>query len=285
MENDNILAPFEGRDIRKVWHDEQWYFSIFDVIAVLTDTTNPKRYWNDLKRRDSELDREGGTQISYPLKMQTAGGKQNVLCAHTEGVFRLVMSVPSPKAESFKLWLAQIGRQHIEEIENPELLTERQAEIYRAKGYPEEWVQRRIQSIETRKALTEEWKRRGVKEGQEYSILTATIAKGTFGITPSEHSALKGLERENLRDHMTPLELIFTALGEEVTRRVIIKDDAKGFSENQDAAVDGGRMANASMQRLESELGEKVVSADNFLGLGIEKDKKGSLPEAEKPKE
>ena len=225
---DNTLTPFEGKEIRKVWHEEQWYFSIFDVIALLTDTTNPKRYWNDLKRRDPELDKQGGTQISYPLKMQTAGGKQSVICANTDGILRIVMSVSSPKAEPLKMWLAQVGGERIQETENPELGFERLTQIYKAKGYTDEWIERRLQSIETRKQLTSEWKNRGVKEGSEYSILTAIIAKGTFGLNPSEHKKVKGLEKTNheLRDHMTPLELIFTALGEELTRSEAVKESS-----------------------------------------------------------
>lgn len=200
--------------------------------------------------------------------MKAADGKQRLTdCANTESIFRIIMSVPSPKAEPLKLWLASLGKQAIDETEDPELLTARQAEIYKAKGYPIEWIQRRIQSIETRKALTEEWKNRGVKEGHEYSILTAVIAKGTFGLTPSEHSELKDLNKENLRDHMTPLELVFTALSEEVTRSIIVKDDAKGFDQNHEAAAYGGSIASDARLRLEREKGIKVVSTDNFLGL------------------
>lgn len=194
MENSNLI-PFEGKEIRKVIHNDDWYFSIFDIIQNLTDTTNPKRYWNDLKRRDPELDKQGGTQISYPLKMQTAGGKQNVLCANTEGVLRIVMSVPSPKAEPLKMWLAEQGARTLEETANPELMTQRQIELYKLKGRSDEWIKERMQSIETRTKLTDEWKNRGVQEGREYSILTAIIAKGTFGVTPTEHRDIKGLTK------------------------------------------------------------------------------------------
>lgn len=275
----NELSPFENREIRKLWHDEQWYFSIFDVIALLTDTTNPKRYWNDLKRRDSEIDKQGGTQISYPLKMQTAGGKQNVLCANTEGVFRIIMSIPSPKAEPLKLWLAEQGKRTIDETNDPELLTERQAEIYRAKGYPDEWILRRVQTIETRKQLTEEWKKRGVKEGSEYSILTAIIAKGTFGLNPTEHGKLKGLEKQNLRDHMTPMELILTALGEEATRMIAVEKDAQGFEDNHEAALKGGQAGGLARRNVENITGVKVVSKDSYLPPPKETDK---LPPTDK---
>jgi DNA-damage-inducible protein D len=263
---DNQLTPFEGEKIRKVWHNEEWLFSIVDVIGVLTDSPIPRNYWTKVKKslvEDSQLH-----PFWMQLKMKAADGKNyNTDCANTEGVFRIAMSVPSPKAEPLKVWLASLGKQAIEETENPELLSERQAELYRAKGYSEEWVRRRMQTIETRQELTDEWKLRNVTENQEYAILTATIAKGTFGLTPSEHSKLKGLERQNLRDHMTPLELIFTALSEEITKRVTIQTDAQGFNENYEAAQRGGRVAGDAMKKVEKDIGEQVVSSENFLGL------------------
>lgn len=279
MKNESAITPFEGKEIRKVWHEEQWFFSVVDVIAFLTESRDPQQYWKRLNQRDQEL--KGTVQI-VPLLLETAGGKQKVLCTNTQGILRIVMSVPSPKAEPLKIWMAQVSTERLQETENPELLTERQAELYRAKGYTEEWISRRMQTIDTRKALTEEWKNRGVKEGQEYAILTAEIAKGTFGLTPSEHSQLKGLEKQNLRDHMTPLELIFVALGEEVTRRVTIKNEAQGFNENHESAVEGGRIANAALNRLETELNEKVVSESNFLNLIEDKSPKNELKSGEK---
>jgi DNA-damage-inducible protein D len=276
---ENQLTVFDNKAIRSVEHKGEMYFSIVDIIGVLTDSPNPSRYWADLKRR---AEKESGDKVfafCEPLKMQTAGGKQNVICANTEGVFRVLMSVPSPKAEPFKVWLASLGKQAIEETQNPELLTERQAELYRAKGYSEEWVKRRVQSIETRKELTDEWKNRGVKQGQEYAILTATIAKGTFGLTPSEHKKLKNLEKPNheLRDHMTPMELILTALGEEVTRTIAEDENAQGFNENHDAAIKGGIAGGKARRNVEEVTGKKVVSRENFLGLkGGEKT--GELP-------
>jgi DNA-damage-inducible protein D len=263
----NQLIPFEGKEIRKQWHNEQWYFSVVDVIEVLTESPNPSRYWADLKRR---TEKETGTKVfafCEPLKMQTAGGKQNVICANTDGILRIVMSVPSPKAEPLKLWLAQVGRERIEETENPELSFERMTALYKAKGYPNDWIDKRLENIKTRKQLTEEWKNRDVKEGQEYSILTAVIAKGTFGLTPTEHKDLKGLTKpsQNLRDHMTPLELIFTSLGEELTRQRAITDDAKGFDENKNAAIQGGTTAGKALKMVEEEEGKKIVSKDNYL--------------------
>ena len=266
MENNNLM-PFEGKEIRKAWHEEQWYFSVIDVIGVLTESVEPRNYWATLKKREPQL-----LTVCQQLKLKGSDGKNyKTDCANTEGVLRIIMSVPSPKAEPLKLWMAQTAVERIEETENPELLTERQAELYRAKGYTEEWIKRRVQTIETRKALTDEWKQRGVNDNQDYSILTATIAKGTFGLTPSEHSKIKGLERQNLRDHMTPLELIFTALGEELTNQYAVKQDAQGFNENHEAAEKGGKTAGSARERVETETGDKVVSKANFLHLKIAK--------------
>ncbi len=271
---ENQLTVFDQKYIRRTEFNGEVFFSIVDIIEVLTDSPIPRNYWNLLKRREPQLH-----TVCMQLKLKSADGKSyKTDCANTEGVFRIMMSVPSLKAEPFKLWLAQIGKQHIDETENPELLTARQAEIYKAKGYPDEWITRRLQSIEVRKSLTEEWKKRDVREGQEYSILTAEIAKATFGITPSEHSKIKGLERENLRDHMTPIELIFTMLGEESTRLIAAKNNAQGFTENHEAAQEGGNIAGGARRKLENKTGEKVVSNDNFLGL------KGNDPLKELPK-
>ena len=262
------LTPFEGKEIRKIEHNGEWYFSVVDVIGVLTESVSAKHYWATLKKREIQL-----VTNCQQLKLPAADGKNyKTDCANTEGVFRILMSVPSPKAEPLKQWLASLGKQAIDETENPELLSERQAELYRAKGYPEEWVRRRMQTIETRQELTDEWKLRDVKDNQEYAILTATIAKGTFGMTPSEHSKLKGLERQNLRDHMTPLELIFTALSEEITKRVTVQNDAQGFNENYEAAQKGGQITGGLVEKAEKEIGEKVVSGDNFLGLKASED-------------
>lgn len=270
MEN-QILMPFEQEDafeknksIRKVWHNEEWYFSIIDVIEILTNSKDPNQYWKKLKSRDPEIIK--GVQI-VPLSI--SAGTRKIICSNTEGVFRVVMSVPSPKAEPLKLWLAQVGKDRIEEVENPELAYERTREMYKAKGYPEDWIGYREKSIKTRKELTEEWKNRDVKEGQEFSILTATIAKRTFGLTPKEHSEYKGLKKQNLRDHMTSIELIFTALSEESTRLIAINDNAKGFSENHKSAIKGGDYAGKARLELEKEINQPVVSKDNFLGLGI----------------
>jgi DNA-damage-inducible protein D len=263
----NELTVFENKAIRSVEHDGKMYFVLVDIIAALTDSKDPKQYLEKLRKRDSDLDIYLRTNCTYLGFKGETGKTRQYLSADTEGVFRLIISVPSPKAEPFKIWLASLGKQAIDEAQDPELLTERQAELYRAKGYTEEWIGRRVQTIETRKELTDEWKNRGVKEGQEYSILTATIAKGTFGLNPSEHSKLKGLERQNLRDHMTPIELILTSLSEEVTRIVTVEDDAQGFNENLDAATKGGEAGRKARENVERITGKKVVSSDNFLGL------------------
>lgn len=263
MENQNSIVPFESQEIRKTWHDEQWYFSIIDIIHSLTDSPNPQVYWGTVKRRENQL-----IAICKKLKFLAPDGKmRSTDCANTEGVFRIIMSVPSPKAEPLKLWLASLGQQAIDEAENPELLTERQAELYRAKGYPEEWITRRVQTIETRKALTDEWKKRGITESKDYSILTATIAKGTFGLTPSEHGKVKGLERQNLRDHMTPFELIFAALGEETTRFKTEQAAKDGYYENYQIATESGQMTGDALKGFEDRTGIKVVSSENFLNL------------------
>jgi DNA-damage-inducible protein D len=278
MEMENKIMPFEGKEIRKIWHNEEWYFSIVDIITVLTDSSQPSRYWSDLKKK-SEKESNQSFDFCERLKLPRPDGKSYPSdCANTEGVLRVVMSVPSPKAEPLKLWLAQVGTERIQETENPELGFERMTEIYRLKGYSEEWIKQRLTTIDIRKQLTEEWKARGVKEGQEYAILTAEIAKATFGLPPSEHAKLKGLEKQNLRDHMTNLELIFTALGEELTRDEAVRNDAQGFNENHEAAQKGGSIAGDARKRVEERTGRNVVAADNFLHLK-EEDKAERLSE------
>ena len=281
MEQNNKIALFQEKPIRKAWHQDQWWFVIEDVVQTLTNSANSKGYIRDVRRRDPELSKGWG-QIAHTLSVDTEGGKQKMNCANIEGVFRIIMSIPSPKAEPLKLWLAEQGKRTMEEIENPELLTERQIELYKAKGYPDEWIKERISSIETRNKLTEEWQKRGVKEGKEYSILTAVIAKGTFDLTPTEHREVKGLTKpsQNLRDHMTDLELIFMSLGEALTRRTAIEDNSQGFDENKISAVKGGYTAGEARKRVEELEGKKVVSSENFLKEGKNKGKQ-NLPPAD----
>lgn len=276
MEELNLI-PFEGKPIRKVWHNEQWYFVVVDVISILTNSKDPKQYLEKLRKRDNELDSFLRTNCTYVDFKGETGKTRKYLSANTEGVFRIIMSVPSPKAEPLKMWLAQVGKERIEETENPELAFERARAVYKAKGYPEDWIGYREKSISVRKELTAEWQKRGIKEGIEYSILTAEISKATFGVTPKEHGQIKGLEKQNLRDHMTNFELLFSALGEEAARSITVDKDAQGFEENQIAAIKGGTMAGNARKNFEKELGKPVVSTNNFLGLkGTEK---AELPE------
>jgi DNA-damage-inducible protein D len=272
MKQNNSIVLFQEQQVRRVEHQNEWYFVVTDVIQVLTDSTNPTDYLKKLRKRDPELNKGWG-QIVTPLSVPTEGGKQRMNCMNRQNLLRLVMSIPSPKAEPFKLWLAQVGEQHIQEIENPELGIDRIREIYRAKGYTDEWIETRLKSIDIRKQLTDEWKNRDVKEGHEYAILTAEIAKATFGLSPTEHAQHKGLQKQNLRDHMTNLELIFTMLGEEATRTIAVRDDAQGFNENHDAAQRGGNMAGNARRSFEKTENIKVVSPDNFLKTLDETDK------------
>ena len=262
------IAVFQETTIRRVWHNEEWWFAIVDVVGVLTDSVQPEGYVKDLRRRDPEL-AKGWGQIATPLRVETAGGAQRVNCANTEGLFRIIQSIPSPKAEPFKRWLAQVGYERVKEIENPELASARARELYQAKGYPQAWIEKRLRSISVRGELTDEWKARGVAEGKEYSILTAEIARATFGITPGEHSQLKGLDvvktGNNLRDHMTDLELIFTMLGEASTTEITRRADAMGFDENRTSAKQGGTIAGNARKALEAKTGNKVVSKANYL--------------------
>ena len=262
------IAVFQETAIRRTWHNEEWWFAIIDVEAVLTDSVQPEGYVKDLRRRDQEL-AKGWGQIATPLRVETAGGAQRVNCANTESMFRIIQSIPSPKAEPFKRWLAQVGYERVKEIENPELASARARELYQAKGYPQAWIEKRLRSITVRGELTDEWKARGVAEGREYSILTAEIARATFGVTPSEHSQLKSLDKvktgNNLRDHMTDLELIFTMLGEASTTEIARRGDALGFIENRTSAKQGGTIAGNARKALEAKTGKAVVSKANYL--------------------
>jgi DNA-damage-inducible protein D len=263
MNTEDKLVLFQEKQIRRVWHNDEWWFVIEDVVAALSESRDTKQYINKMRSRDLEL-KKGWVQIVHILTVETEGGNQRMNCANTQGIFRIVQSISSPKAEPFKLWLAQVGYERVQEIENPELAAERARELYRAKGYPEDWIDMRLKSIDVRQQLTNEWKNRSVQEGMEYAILTAEIAKATFGLNPTEHKDLKGLKRENLRDHMTNLELIFTMLGEEGTRQHAIEDDAQGFLENKVTAQKGGKSAGKARLAYEKESGKKVVSSSNF---------------------
>jgi DNA-damage-inducible protein D len=258
------IALFKGKQIRKTIHNDEWWFSVNDVVGILAETENPTDYIKKVRKRDRELS-EGWGQIVTPLKLQTAGGMQKVNCANTEGMFRIIQSIPSPKAEPFKRWLAKIGYERIQEIDDPELATKRARAIYQAKGYPDDWIEKRMRSIAIREELTDEWKDRGIDEQRDYAILTAEISKAAFGVTPSEYKELKGLKRQNLRDHMNDLELIFSMLGEAATTEITRNRDAQGFDENKQAAVAGGSIAGGARKELEAKSGKKVVSKENHL--------------------
>jgi len=232
------IAVFRGKQVRKTIHNNQWWFSVIDVIEALTGNERPRKYWNDLKKK---LIKEGYSEVSEKigqLKLQAPDGKKYLTdCADTETVFRIIQTIPSPKAEPFKRWLAKVGYERIQEIEDPELATKRTRSLYKAKGYSDDWIEKRMRGIAIREELTGEWKNRGVKEKPEYAILTAEISKAAFGLTPSQYKRLKGLKRENLRDHMNDLELIFSMLGEAATTEITRTQDARGFSESKQAAL------------------------------------------------
>ena len=265
MEKTNTgLAIFQGKEIRKTWHNEEWWFVIVDVISALTDSVQPEGYLKDMRRRDVELSKGWG-QIATPLSIKTSGGMQKLNCANTEGIFRIIQSIPSSKAEPFKLWLAKIGYERVKEIEDPELATKRTRELYKLKGYSEAWIEKRMRGIAIREELTDEWKNRKIKEDREFAILTAEISKATFGMAPSEYKEHKGLKRENLRDHMDDLELIFSMLGEASTTKIAVSKNAIGFSQNKVAAQKGGKIAGDARKNLEMESGSKVIKKENYL--------------------
>lgn len=258
------LIAFESRKIRRIRHNEEWFFVVEDVVRALIDSKDAKQYIKRMKLRDPEL-AKGWVQFVPTLPVMTPGGVQNMACANTEGLFRIIQTIPSPKAEPFKRWLAKVGHERVQEIEDPEKAAQRMRELYKAKGYPEEWIERRMRGIAIREELTDEWKKHGVKESKEYEILTAEIAKAAFGVTPSEHKHLKGLQRENLRDHMTDLELIFSMLGEAATTAITKKEHPQGFTENKKVSKRGGNVAGEARRKLEKETGQKVVSTENYL--------------------
>lgn len=264
MDTHTAMVVFQGKNIRRIWFNEEWWFVAIDVIAALTDSADPSGYLKDMRRRDEGF-AQGWVQIATPLRVDTPGGRQNMSCVSTKGAFRLIQSIPSKKAEPFKQWLAQVGYDRVKEIDNPELAQKRMREIYAAKGYSDEWIEKRVRGIAVRDELTGEWKKRGVQEENEYAILTAEISKAAFGLTPSQYKKLKGLKQENLRDHMDDLELIFTMLGEASTTRIARNKDARGFGENEKAAVEGGEVAGVARSELEKRSGQPVVSPENFL--------------------
>jgi DNA-damage-inducible protein D len=272
MSDTTKISIFHGKKIRKTIHNNEWWFSVVDVIEVLTGSDRPRKYWNDLKKKLAD---EGYNELSEKigqLKLESSDGKfYETDCANTETMFRIIQSIPSPKAEPFKLWLARVGYERVREIEDPELATKRTVALYRAKGYPEDWIDKRMRGIAVRQTLTNEWQNRGVKEDKEYAILTAEISQATFGMTPGQYKKFKNLKRENLRDHMDDLELIFSMLGEASTTRIARSKDTKGFSENKKAARLGGEVAGHARKELERKSGKKVSTKNNYLAMDKKK--------------
>lgn len=260
------IALFKGKKIRKTLFQNEWWFSVIDVVESLTDSVKPRVYWNAMKTRVKSDDGIELSTICRQLKIESSDGKKyETDCADTEGLFRIIQSIPSPKAEPFKRWLAKVGYERVQEIENPELATKRTRMLYKLKGYPEDWIEKRMRGIAIREELTDEWQKRGAKENKDYQILTAEISKATFGITPNEYKKIKGLERENLRDHMDDFELIFTMLGERSTTEIHRIENSEGVPKLKQDAKRGGKIAGIAKEQLEKEIGRPVVSRNNFL--------------------
>jgi DNA-damage-inducible protein D len=276
MESKNRLSIFEGKNIRKTWHNDEWWFSVVDVVSALTRSSDPRKYWNKLSQRLRDEGNEVVT-ICHQLKLEAPDGKMRLTdCSNTEGLFRIIQSIPSKKAEPFKLWLAKTGYERVQEIENPELAQNRVKSYYELKGYPKEWIDKRLRGITIRQELTDEWKNRDVQEGKEYAILTNEITKATFGKTVGDYKEFKGLKKENqnLRDHMSDWELILNMIGEKATTDITQTRDSQGFDECKDSAKRGGNIASNTRREIEQETGKDLVSEDNYLHLAKEKRKK-----------
>jgi prophage antirepressor-like protein len=259
-------AIFQEKTIRRTLHEEAWWFVVEDVVLALIESRDPKQYIQRMKQRDPELGK-GWVQIVRTLPIATAGGPQNLNCANAEGVFRLIQSIPSPKAEPFKRWLAKVGKERLDEIENPELAMGRMQELYEKKGYPKEWIDKRLRGIAVRQDLTDEWKARGVASSVEFAILTNEIMQGTFDLKVDEYKQVKSLARENLRDHMTDIELILTMLGEATTTKLHRDRDSQGIAPLKKDAQDGGAVAGRTRKDIEAQSGQPVISTENFKQL------------------
>ena len=282
MDTDKALVVFQGKKIRRTWFNDEWWFVAADIVGALTDSKDPNGYLKDMRRRDEGF-AQGWGQIATPLSIDTIGGKQSINCVSTKGAFRLIQSVSSKKAEPFKQWLAQVGYERVQEIENPELSQKRMKDIYKAKGYSDDWIEKRVRGIAIRDELTDEWNKRGVETDKEYAILTAEISKATFGMTPSEYQKLKGLKKENLRDHMDDLELIFAMLGERVTTEITRSKDSQEFDECEGSAKEGGEVAGNARKDAENRIGKSIISDENYLG-GSEKENRKRLEKNEETK-
>ncbi|MEK7172246.1 MAG: Bro-N domain-containing protein [Patescibacteria group bacterium] len=264
----NKLVLFQSKRIRRVWHNEEWFFSVVDIVEALTDSTNPTDYLKKLRKRDIELGSYMGTNCPLVEILTETGKKRKTLAGNTENVLRVIQSIPSPKAEPFKRWLAEVGKERLDEIENPELAQERMKEIYEKKGYSKDWIDKRLRGIAIRQNLTDEWKDRGLTHEKDYAILTAEISKATFGMTPSEYREYKNIPdktKANLRDNMTDLELIFTMLGEKVTTEISHKEKPKAMMEHKKVARRGGNVAGNARKQTEKELERSVISKGNYL--------------------
>lgn len=261
------IKLFESKQIRSVWNEQEqkWYFAVQDVVEVLTESADVKQYIKKMLSRDANLKSNWGTICTLVEMKASDGKKRKIQASDARGLLRVIQSISSPKAEPFKQWLAKVGAERLAEIENPELASQRARELYKAKGYSDDWIEKRMRSIAIREELTEEWKNRGIKEQGDYAILTAEISKATFGLTPSEYKNLKGLKSQNLRDHMNDLELIFSMLGEASTKEIVVNTNPKGFIENKKAAKAGGKIAGDARKQLEIKSGKKVITSDNFL--------------------
>ena len=270
------LVVFQSKDIRRKWHEEEWFYSVVDVCGALTNSNNPRDYWYRIKKRVSDEEKAELSTICRQLKLSASDGKKyNTDCANSEGIFRIIQSIPSPKAEPFKRWLAKVGQDRLDEIENPELAQTRMKEIYEQKGYPKDWIDKRIRGIAIRQNLTDEWQERGIKDELDYAILTAEISKATFGMTPGEYKKFKNLpvkSKANLRDNMDDLELIFTMLGERMTTEISKEEEPDTFDENKNVAKRGGNVAGNARKNAEKELGRSVVSKKNYLGKDDKKE-------------
>jgi len=275
---ETALVVFEGKNFRKTWYNNEWYFSVVDVIFALTDSLDPKDYWYKLKKREKESSGIELSTICRQLKLKSSDGKKyETDCANVETMFRIIQSVPSPKAEPLKRWLAQVGYERIQEIEDPELAQDRAKEYYELKGYPKDWIDKRVRGIAIRQELTDEWKNRGIKEDKDFAILTNEISKATFDKTVEEYKKFKGLPNKkntNLRDHMNDLELIFNMLGEKVTTEITKNKNAKKFPELKKAAKQGGQVAKNARKDTERKIGKPVMSNENYLSLEERKQKK-----------
>ena len=278
MTEEKDLVVFSGKSIRRIWHDNKWFFSVVDVVGVLTESVDSNDYWYRLKQREIETSGVKLSTFCRQLKLPSEDGKYyETDCADTEGIFRIIQSIPSKKAEPFKRWLARVGYERVQEIENPELAQERMKKLYEIKGYSKDWIDKRLRGIAIRQNLTDEWKNRDIKKEIEFAILTNEISKATFGKTIEEYKKLKGLEKENLRDHMDDLELIFAMLGEKVTTEITISKDAKGFEECSITARQGGDVAGNARKEAEEKIGVSLVSQDNYLNESESKKKKRKL--------